>query len=115
MAHLWNRIIAHDQSETSGNPKHLLWALVFLKVYSTEEIHCSIVGWPSAKLFSKWSWYFVQRILELKDEKISLENCFDGLGDVVGSNFFISIDGTDCPVFEPWPFSKKMYSHKLNG
>ena len=27
----------------------------------------------------------------------------------------MSVDGTDCPVFEPWPFSKKMYSHKLNG
>ena len=115
VAHLLNRIIAHGEIETGGKPKHLLWALVFLKVYSTEEIHCSIVGWPSAKSFSKWSWYFVGRISDLKDEVISLDNRFEGLGDVIRTNCFISIDGTDCPVFEPWPFSTKLYSHKLNG
>ena len=27
----------------------------------------------------------------------------------------MSVDGTDCPVFEPYPFSSKMYSHKVNG
>ena len=27
----------------------------------------------------------------------------------------ISVDGTDCPVFESWLFSTKMYSHKMNG
>ena len=25
------------------------------------------------------------------------------------------MDGADCPVFEPWPFNKGMFSHKLNG
>jgi hypothetical protein len=27
----------------------------------------------------------------------------------------ISIDGTDCPVFEPWPWDPKWSSHKFNG
>lgn len=27
----------------------------------------------------------------------------------------MSLDGTDCPILEPTPFSKKWYSHKLNG
>ena len=27
----------------------------------------------------------------------------------------MSSDCTDCPVFEPWPFSKKMFSKKFNG
>ena len=76
----------------------MLWALVHLKVYSTVEIHCSIVGWPSAKTYSKWSWYFVKRIAELKDEIISLDNRFDGLGNVAHTNCFMSIDGTDCPL-----------------
>lgn len=44
-----------------------------------------------------------------------MENRFDGLGQIVNTNCFISVDGTDCPTFEPWPFSKKMFSHKLNG
>ena len=116
VAILWNKIIANNgQIESGGKPKHLLWALVHLKVYSTEEIHCAIVGWPSTKSFSKWAWYSVQRIAELKDDVISLDNRFDGLDGVAYTNCFISVDGTDCPVFEPWPFSTKMYSHKLNG
>ena len=115
VANLWNRIQSHRQIETGGKPKHLLWALVFLKVYSTSEILCSIVGWPSVKTFTKWSWYFVERIAELKDDIIKLENPFEGLDAVCNTNCFISVNGTDCPVFEPYPFSKSMYSHKLNG
>ena len=115
VADIWNRIEARGPIQSGGEPKHLLWALVHLKVYSTVEIHCSIVGWPSAKTYSKWSWYFVKRIAELKDEIISLDNRFDGLGNEAHTNCFMSIDGTDCPVFEPYPFSKAMYSHKYNG
>ena len=71
VAILWNKIEKSGISEPGAKPKHLLWALLFLKVYSTIEVHCSIVGWPSAKSFSKWSWYFVKRIAELKDDLIS--------------------------------------------
>ena len=28
---------------------------------------------------------------------------------------FVSLDGTDCAISEPTPFSPKWYSHKLNG
>ena len=51
IADIWNRIEADGDLQDGARPKHLLWALVFLKVYSTEEIHCSIVAWPSAKTF----------------------------------------------------------------
>ena len=115
VADLWNKIVAQAPVAEGGQPKHLLWALVHLKVYSTEEIHCSIVGWPSVRTFAKWAWYFVCRIAELKDDVIQLENRFEGLGGVAYTNCFMSADGTDCPVFEPWPFSPSMYSHKLNG
>lgn len=114
IADIWNRMNAYGLKD-GAHPKHLLWALVFLKVYSTEEIHCSIVGWPSAKTFSKWAWYFIDRISLLKEDVIDLENRFDGLDEVAETNCFISVDGTDCPVFESWPFSTKMYSHKFNG
>ena len=116
VANIWNRIDdAPGGIESGAEPKHLLWALVHLKVYSTEEIHCAIVGWPSTKTFSKWAWYFVKKIAELKDDIICLANRFEGLNDVVYTNCFVSVDCTDCPVFEPWPFSTAMYSKKLNG
>ena len=27
----------------------------------------------------------------------------------------MSVNGTHCPIFEPWPFDKKLCLHKLNG
>ena len=41
---LWNRIGPVKRQTLDAKPKHLLWALVFLHVYSTEEIHCRIIG-----------------------------------------------------------------------
>ena len=32
--------------------KHLLWALIFLKIYApNEDAHCAMVGWPTKQLF----------------------------------------------------------------
>eukprot|EP00536_Pseudo-nitzschia_multiseries_P008751 jgi/Psemu1/21310/gm1.21310_g len=89
---------------------HLLWALICLKVYSTVEIHCSTTGWPFAKTFSKWAWYFIERIADLKDDVICLGNRFDGLNGIATTKCFISVDGTDCPAYEPWPFSQQIAS-----
>jgi hypothetical protein len=99
--------------EAAAEPKHLLWSLVFIKVYSTEEVHCSIVGWPDPKTFRKWSWYFLEKTACLAPEIINLENRFrkyDGT-----TTCLVSIDCTDCPVFEPWPWDPKWYSQKFNG
>lgn len=30
-------------------------------------------------------------------------------------NCLLSVDGTDCPLAEPYPFCKDWYSHKING
>jgi hypothetical protein len=47
---IWNRI---EQNVDPGIvPKYLLHGLVFLKVYATsEEVHCAILDWPTAKTF----------------------------------------------------------------
>ena len=100
-ASLWNKMTQQQPIELGGELKHLLWSLVFLKVHATTHIHCSIVGWPSTKTCAKWSWHFIKQIADLKEEVISLENRFDGLGQVANTNCFISVDGTDCPMFEP--------------
>ena len=116
---IWERLDPGEKDEVCkrGKPQcqYLLYALLFLKVYSTEEVHCSIVGWPSAKTFRKWSWFFINKIAELKEDVICLDKRFDELQADVHVNCFISVDGTDCPVFEPWPFDEKMCSHKMNG
>ena len=118
ITHIWNRLqpfIDDEHAASSHHPRHLLWSLVFLKIYSTEEVHCRIVGWPAPKTFRKWSWYFVGKIAQLKDEVILLDKRFDGYDETSVSNCIMSIDGIDCPVNEPWPFDSKWYSHKFNG
>ena len=124
IAGIWNRIWKklskrerEELTEEGVQHKYLLYALVFLKVYSTEEVHCAIVDWPSTKCFRKWSWFFVNKIAELKNDVIKLVNRFGGYkeGDKVRTNCFISIDCTDCPIFEPWPFDKRWFSVKTHG
>ena len=124
IAIIWNKIWEslsqkeiHSLKKENVKFKYLLYALVFLKVYGTEEIHCSILDWPSAKTFREWSWYFVEKIAGLKRRTIKLRNRFGGfkIGDEVRTNCFISVDCTDCPIFEPWPFDTKWFSHKTNG
>jgi hypothetical protein len=122
VAKIWNRIlpaVLQDQADgyqaNGAQPKHLLWSLVFLKVYSTEAIHCSIVGWPDRNVYRKWCWYFLKKISDLRFEVILLENRFQGLGPSTTQTCFLSVDGIDCPVLEPYPFDGKWYSHKFNG
>ena len=59
----------------------------------------------------------MERIAELlKDYLISLDNRFGGLvnGEAC-TNCFTSMDGTDYPICEPWPFNPGMFSKKFNG
>ena len=46
-------------------PKHLLGALVFLKLYESEAVHASIVG-ATSKTFHIWSWAVVDAIQKLQ-------------------------------------------------
>ena len=115
VADIWNRIEADGGILKGGEPKHLLWALVLLKVYQSDEVHCALVGWPSVPTFRKWAWYFIERINDLKDNIIKVEYRFNDLDDIVTTNCFMSSDCVDCPVFESWPWSKRMFSKKFNG
>lgn len=42
----------------SPNPAHLLWGLLFLKVYRSEHVHATITG-VDEKTFRKWSWAYI--------------------------------------------------------
>jgi hypothetical protein len=53
-ADLWWRCKLPARTE----PKHLLWALLFLGVYVSEDVLCSITK-TSRKTFRKWSWLVV--------------------------------------------------------
>jgi DDE superfamily endonuclease len=48
----------------------------------------------------------------LLDNQIKWENRLLGSGY---KTCLVTVDGTDCPIYEPRPFSKAWYSHKLKG
>lgn len=96
-----------------AHPKHLFWALLFLKCYCTEPILTRLVGGVDNKTFRKWSWAFVDGISLLKQRIIKLENRFMGWDGL--SVCLISVDGMDCAIQEIWPFDKEIFSEKMNG
>lgn len=60
--HLWSRI--GSDIPPGASPKHLLWALMFLKIYASEHVHRLISG-ADEKTFRKWTWEFVNLIANL--------------------------------------------------
>jgi hypothetical protein len=48
--------------------KHLLWGLLFMKVYATEDVACAMLTRVTRKTYRKWYWIVIQAIAS----KISL-------------------------------------------
>ena len=58
------------------HPHHLLWALMFLKLYCAESVLCMLASGengqvPDEKTFRKWCWLFVEVISDLQFSVIS--------------------------------------------
>lgn len=66
-AQLWNLLQTTPVAAAAVNgglPKHLLWALLWLKIYNTDEIISGMCGCDE-KTFRKWYWKFVVGISNL--------------------------------------------------
>ena len=48
-----NRLVEHDFLPAKANPKHLLWTLLFMKVYATEQVLATICE-CNAETFRIW-------------------------------------------------------------
>ena len=74
-AKLWVLLIPilYDQSHPKGaKTKHLLWTLMFLRLYDTEEILSGKVT-ADEKTYRKWVWIFIGYIYYLQVDFVS---CF---------------------------------------
>jgi hypothetical protein len=115
IAEIWERIIPMVEEKTYR--KHLLWGLIFLKVYSIEEVHCALVGHPTKKDFRQKSWHIVEMIAGLKETIILLDNRFINSptrqGRLIAS--LLTLDCTDCMINEPYPFHSMWSSVKFRG
>ncbi|KAG9399900.1 hypothetical protein AC1031_011321 [Aphanomyces cochlioides] len=94
---LWKDL---QPTPSDAKPCHLLWALLFLKVYATEHVHAALCQ-VDEKTFRKWTWIM-----------ITWNRRFDLA--LRGANILVSLDGTDFVINEPTPFDRKWWSHKFN-
>lgn len=68
---LWHQL--QTRIPEHGSPEHVLWALLFLKVYATEDVLCSFVR-VDRKTFRKWCWIFVDAISHLPNVSYNINS-----------------------------------------
>jgi hypothetical protein len=72
---VWNLLERDSLLPERCNPKHLLWALHFMKVYPKQSSGCLAVGASDGavdpKTHKKWVWAFIDAITELADVVVS--------------------------------------------
>ena len=57
--------------ETNIKPKHLLWSLMFLKVYGTEKVMANSAGLSDRKIFRETIWPIIEKISSLQKNVVS--------------------------------------------
>ena len=76
MLKLWELLERDSLLPAKSHPKHLLWALHFLKVYPKQGPGCSTAGASNGavdpKTHRKWVWAFIDAIKELMDVVVSI-------------------------------------------
>ena len=107
----WDHIEPENNMPGKPEPKHLLWALMFLNLYLTEHIN-KILAKADESTFRLWVWRFVRCFSAKAPETIRLSNRFEGRN---GNVCLMSVDGVDFSIFEPIPFWTGYFSHKFQG
>jgi hypothetical protein len=69
---LWKRILQKNRGSMprGASPKHLLWALHFLKDYGMEAVLTTFLM-ADEKTIRKWVWYMVEAIASMDDDVVS--------------------------------------------
>lgn len=134
---IWNLLDLDELSDNDARcvrPDHLLWALMLLKVYATENVLAGIAG-VHRQTFRKWSWLIIKAIAKQRKALVSADSytlllCSDfeltstlptqirwanRLMRDRGRTCRVTIDCLDCRLLEPIPFSKRWYTKKFNG
>jgi len=69
---MWQMINSHEEIRSFVKPIHLLWGLMLIKVYATEEVLSGIVG-VTEKIFRKWAWKLKKEISALSYSLVSCD------------------------------------------
>jgi len=75
-ATLWHMVKLETTMPEGAHPAHLLLCLMFLKIYATEAVLCTMAGGVDEKTFRKWSWMFVDELSYLEDSVVTEHSSF---------------------------------------
>lgn len=91
-ASLWKKILVKKQGnlERSASPEFLLWALVFLKTYSKEEVLCTLLS-STTKTVRKWVWYMIRSLFELRNDIVSRQWIMHQLISIISNVFYFNL------------------------
>ena len=73
MAKLWEFLEDEGSIFKSVKKHHLLWALMYCKVYSNESTMTATVGCADEKNFREWVWYFIEEVANLEPLVVCIE------------------------------------------
>jgi hypothetical protein len=110
-AKVWNLLIAQNMLPGKASVYHLLWTLQHLKMYCSQTASAMITR-VCEKTYRDWVKKFLEALRCVSVQYIRWGNRF--MNDV-GCTCLVTVDGTDCKIQEPTPFSRGWYSHKSNG
>ena len=72
----WEKLVEKNLVPDKGSSRHLLWTLMFLKVYGKECTMCKLAGVKDPKTFRYWVWLFIPAIAELESSVVRYKNIF---------------------------------------
>jgi hypothetical protein len=75
----------HDVVPYGGKIEHLLWALMFLKLYSKQASLCSLAGGVDKETYRTWCWRFIEAIVVLEHYVVSTTGDFTTMTQFVAS------------------------------
>lgn len=130
---LWSLLMLHAMVPGSNVP-HMLWALMFMKMYSKETTLCALAGGIDAKTLREWTWPLISAIASLAPYVVStgavinrfklyinvLTLCLFLCGQIVWENRLKGDTGNDCMTsvdctdFRIPQYGRDFYSYKFN-
>ena len=72
----WEKLVEKNLVPDKGSSRHLLWALMFLKVYGKECTMCKLAGVKDPKTFRYQVWIFNPAIAELESSVVRYKPFF---------------------------------------
>jgi len=66
---VWSLLMAHNLIPEKAEPKHLLWALLLLKLYCIDDVLATLIGHDEGTI-RKWVWLMVKAMAKLSKKMV---------------------------------------------